>query len=258
MYQETPESRSGGHVTGRRDRLDKVLVHLAVGSRSEVGRVIRSGAVTVDEKVVRDPEFKFDPTRSIVTVDGVARPYRAFYHVLLNKPAGTVTSTSERDGTPVTSILPDLLKRPDWMPVGRLDKDTEGLLLLTTDGTLAHRLTHPKWKVAKTYEAHLIKPATSWDVAAFARGMKLEEAELQPAELTWQDDATRVRVVIAEGKYHQVKRMFGMRGNEVTYLRRVAFGAITLPADLPVGAARELSDVEISTLYGAGNKGASA
>src|SRR4051812_42346676 len=125
MYHEPDPKRSaspatGTHVTGRRDRLDKVLVHLAIGSRSEVGRVIKSGVVTVDGKVVRDPEFKFDPTKAPVTVNDQPRPYREFYHVLLNKPQGTVTSTSDRDGKPVVDVLPPLLKRPDWMPVGRL------------------------------------------------------------------------------------------------------------------------------------------
>jgi len=249
MYQESDPKRSGGHVTGRRDRLDKVLVHLAIGSRSEVGRTIKSGVVTVAGKVVRDPEFKFDPTSNLVTVDGQPKPYREFYHVILNKPPGTVTSTSDRDGTPVISILPTPLKRPDWMPVGRLDKDTTGLLVLTTDGTLAHRLTHPKWKVDKLYRATLAKPATSFDVAKFARGLRLDEALLEPAELTWTDDATRVQVKISEGKYHQVKRMFGVVGNEVTSLERLAFGPLGLPDDLPVGASRELTEDESRRLY---------
>jgi 16S rRNA pseudouridine516 synthase len=232
-----------------KERLDKVLAHLGLGSRKEIHRLARAGLVSVDGEVVRDAAFKFDPTRSRLEVDGEVVVYRAFFHLMLHKPAGYVTSTSDRDGQPVTALLREEWQRDDWMPVGRLDKDTEGLLLLTTDGELLHRLTHPRWKVGKRYYAELAFPATPADVEAFALGLELDDELLQPAELSLHADARKVELVIREGKYHQVKRMFAARGNHVTYLRRIAFGPLALPPDLTIGESRPLEPDEERRLY---------
>ncbi|WP_337867688.1 pseudouridine synthase [Meiothermus sp.] len=233
-----------------KERLDKVLGHLGVGTRKEIHRLARAGLITVDGEVITDSAFKFDPLQSRIEVDGEPLHYRAHFHLLLHKPAGYITSTKDRDGIPITALLPEEWTRDDWMPVGRLDKDTEGLLLLTTDGELLHRLTHPRWKVAKRYYAELAAPATPEDVAVFATGSIVLDGEaLQPAELRLGADPRKVELVIHEGRYHQVKRMFAARGNQVLYLRRVAFGLLELPHDLEPGALRELSPEEINALY---------
>lgn len=232
-----------------KERLDKVLAHLGLGSRKEIHRLARAGLVYIDGQLVRDAAFKFDPTLCRIEVNGEEVVYRAFFHLMLHKPAGYVTSTSDRDGQPVTALLPEKWQRDDWMPVGRLDKDTEGLLLLTTDGELLHRLTHPRWKVKKRYYAELASPATPADVEAFAAGLELEGEPLQPAELRLEADGRKVELVIREGKYHQVKRMFAARGNHVTYLRRIAFGPLTLPSDLAIGESRPLEADEERSLY---------
>lgn len=233
-----------------KERLDKVLAHLGLGSRKEIHRLARAGLVCIDGQIVRDAAFKFDPAQVRLEVDGEVVLYRAFFHLILHKPAGYVTSTSDRDGQPVTALLREEWQRDDWMPVGRLDKDTEGLLLLTTDGELLHRLTHPRWKVDKRYYAELASPATPADVEAFALGLELDGEPLQPAELSLHADPRKVELVIREGKYRQVRRMFAARGNHVTYLRRVAFGPLRLPESLEPGESRHLTPEEEQALYG--------
>lgn len=232
-----------------KERLDKVLAHLGLGSRKEIHKLARAGRITVDGEVITDAGFKLDPRRARIAVDGEEVFYREFFHVLLNKPAGYVTSTQDRDGPSVTHLLE--MVRDDWMPVGRLDKDTEGLLLITTDGELAHRLTHPRWKVPKRYYAELAEPATGADVEAFREGFELDGEPLQPAELMIYKNPRRVELILREGRYHQVKRMFAARGNRVVYLKRVAFGPLVLPEDLELGESRYLTAEEEHALYGA-------
>lgn len=232
-----------------KERLDKVLAHLGVGSRKEVARWARAGLITLNGAVMRDAAHKFDPNQTRIELEGRPLLYQSFFHVLLHKPAGYVTSTKDRDGQPVTALLQP--PRNDWMPVGRLDKDTEGLLLLTTDGELTHRLTHPRWKVSKRYYVELERPATPEDVAVFAEGLELEGEPLRPAELHLLPNPQQVELTLHEGRFHQVKRMFAARGNRVTYLRRVAFGPLELPPDLPPGASRPLSLEELEQLYAA-------
>ena len=234
-----------------KERLDKVLGHLGLGSRKEIDRLARAGFVSIDGQIITDSAFKFDPSQARIEVDGEEIVYRRFFHLILHKPAGYITSTRDRDGIPITALIPEPLQRPDWMPVGRLDKDTEGLLLLTTDGELNHRLTHPRWKVDKRYYAELAEAATQADVEAFAAGFELEGEMLQPADLFILSDPHKVELVIHEGKYHQVKRMFAARGNQVVYLKRTVFGPQTLSEDLPAGVARPLRAQEEHALYAA-------
>ncbi|ADD26963.1 pseudouridine synthase [Meiothermus ruber] len=232
------------------ERLDKVLGHLGVGSRKEIHRLARAGLITINGKIVADAGFKFDPSQAHIEVAGEPLVYQKFFYLLLNKPAGYITSTKDPSGTPITALLPEEFWRNDWMPVGRLDKDTEGLLLLTTDGELLHRLTHPRWKVTKRYYVELASPATPEDVAVFAAGtLELEGEPLQPAELYLGPDPRKVELVLREGRFHQVKRMFAARGNQVTYLKRLAFGPLQLPPNLPPGASRQLTPDEIKALY---------
>ena len=223
-------------------RLDKLLANAGIGSRREVSAIIRAGRVTVDGVIVTDTGAH---VAGDVAVDGTPVEARKHHHRLLNKPRGYVTSTVDHDGPAVTSLVEERA----WMPVGRLDMDTEGLLLLTTDGDLAHRLTHPKYKVDKTYAASLARPAKKADVTAFAEGLPWgDEDTLLPATLAWGDDPTQVTVVLREGRFHQVKRMFVARENEVLALTRVRFGPLAL-GELAVGEARLLTRDEERSLY---------
>lgn len=232
-----------------KERLDRVLVHLGIGTRKEIDKLARAGYITLDGRVVKDSSYKFDPTLTRIEIDGEEVVYKEFFHLILHKPAGYVTSTSDRDGTPITALVPPQLEHVEWMPIGRLDKDTEGLLLLTTDGELAHRLTHPRWKVAKRYYVELEEPATPEDVQAFAEGFELEGEPLQPAELILGKNPRKAELIIREGKYHQIKRMFAARGNRVAYLKRLSFGPLEIPKDLAVGEARTLTPDEEEQLY---------
>ncbi len=233
-----------------KERLDKVLGHLGVGSRKAIHRLAKAGRIRVDGQVVTDPAFKLDPRQVHLEVDGTPLAYQRHFYLLLHKPAGYLTSTQDPSGLPVTALLPPQWQRPDWMPVGRLDKDAEGLLLLTTDGELLHRLTHPRWKVAKRYYVELAAPATPADAIAFASGsLELDGKPLHPAELCIGPDAQRVELILREGRFHQIKRMFAARGNQVRYLRRVSFGPLELPPDLPPGACRPLLPQEVAALY---------
>lgn len=228
----------------RGERLDKVLARMGLGSRKEVAQLVRSGRVRVAGEVVRDPSYHL-PEGAPLELEGKPLKVRRHHHVLLHKPAGYVTS--RREGPSVYALLEGFPTR-DLSPVGRLDKDTEGLLLFTTDGELLHRLTHPRHKVEKRYLVHLERPATREDQEAFREGLVLEGTRLLPAELSWDQDPTRVELVLREGRFHQVKRMFQARGNRVLYLKRLSLGPLTL-GDLPVGQARYLSQEEEEALY---------
>jgi 16S rRNA pseudouridine516 synthase len=230
-------------------RLDRLLAAVGLGSRREVDAIVRRGRVTVDGIVERDGGRKVDPAAAIA-VDGELVRYRAHHHRLVNKPAGTVTSTVDRDGPSVLGVLADADRGRSWMPVGRLDVDTTGLLFLTTDGELAHRLTHPKWKVDKVYRARLSEAVTAEDVAAFAAGVALHDGDALPAVLEWTDDPLDVTVTLREGRFHQVKRMFAARANRVVALERVRFGPLAIDG-IAAGGARELTTEEQAALYAA-------
>lgn len=228
----------------RGERLDKVLARMGLGSRKEVAQLVRSGRVRVAGEVVRDPSHHL-PEGAPLELEGKPLKVRRHHHVLLHKPAGYVTS--RREGPSVYALLQGFPTR-DLSPVGRLDKDTEGLLLFTTDGELLHRLTHPRHKVAKRYRVHLLRPATAEDQRAFGEGLWLDGKRLLPAALRWEEDPTQVELTLWEGRFHQVKRMFAARGNRVVYLKRLALGPLLL-GDLPKGAARPLTEAEEEALY---------
>ncbi len=230
-------------------RLDKLLSNSGFGARSQVKRLIRKGHVTVNGEVVKDPAFHVDPERDEVLVDGEPVFYEENYYVVLNKPAGYVTSTKDRELT-VMELLSDLPRFERLFPVGRLDKDAEGLLLLTTDGELAHRLTHPKWKVPKKYYVVVEGKLTEEDVEPLRKGMELKDFKAKPAKvkiLKAGEEESEAEIEITEGKYHQVKRMFSAVGHPVKYLRRVEFGGLKL-GELSTGHYRHLTDEEVKKL----------
>lgn len=221
---------------------------MAVGSRREVKEIVRQRRVAVDGVVVTDPGLQVDPAEQAVTVDGTRLGYQKHFHVLLHKPGGVITATEDPRKQTVMDVLPPDLLRPDLFPVGRLDRDTEGLLLLTTDGELGHRLLSPKWHVDKRYFVRTERELEPSDVPAFAGGLTLEDGyECMPARLEVLAP-TEAIVTIQEGKYHQVKRMFGVRGKPVIYLKRLSMGPLDL-GDLPLGQARPLTPEEAAVLY---------
>lgn len=231
------------------ERLDKLLAGTGKWSRREVKALVRQGLVRVDGRLAACAEDKLDPAAAIITVAGETISLCRFTYVMLHKPAGVLTATEDRKQPTVLDLLPPELRRIGLAPVGRLDKDTEGLLLLTNDGELAHRLLSPKYHVDKRYLARVDGELSAADAEAFARGMTLGGGlECLPAGLEVLPDRVCI-VTLREGKFHQVKRMLAARGAPVLYLKRLSMGPLTLDDSLAAGAYRLLRAEEISALY---------
>lgn len=234
-------------------RLDKYLADMGEGTRQEVKKYIRRGSVTVNGELVRSPERKVDE-RDQVCLDGRKVSYAAEEYFMLNKPAGVVSATEDKRDRTVLDLIREK-KRKDLFPVGRLDKDTEGLLLITNDGALSHRLLSPRHHVDKTYYVEVQGYVTEETRAAFQRGVNIgtEEESLvtMPARLEILEagqSLSRVRLTIREGKFHQVKRMFLSQGMEVSYLKRESMGSLRLDDSLAPGEYRPLTEHEIKRL----------
>lgn len=231
------------------ERLDKLLAGTGRWSRREVKALVRQGLVRVDGRLAASAEDKLDPAAAIITVAGETISLCRFTYVMLHKPAGVLTATEDRKQPTVLDLLPPELRRIGLAPVGRLDKDTEGLLLLTNDGELAHRLLSPKYHVDKRYLARVDGELSATDAEAFACGMTLGDGlECLPAGLEVLPDRVCI-VTLREGKFHQVKRMLAARGAPVLYLKRLSMGPLTLDDSLAAGAYRLLRAEEISALY---------
>lgn len=230
------------------NRLDKLLSDSGRFTRSEARALIRGGHVTVGGAVVKKPEEKYDAETAQVRVDGETITCTAFRYLMLYKPAGVLSATEDPRQRTVLDLLPAELRKLRLFPVGRLDKDTTGLLLLTNDGDFAHRVISPKKHVPKVYLAALDGPLTSDDVAAFEDGILLDDGtKLLPAYLD-RPEPNVGRVTVYEGKYHQVKRMFAARGKLVTHLHREAIGALRLDEALEAGEFRELRPDEVKAV----------
>lgn len=231
------------------ERLDKLLAGTGKWSRREVKALVRQGLVRVDGRLAASAEDKLDPAAAIITVAGETVALHRFTYVMLHKPAGVLTATEDRKQPAVLDLLPPELRRIGLAPVGRLDKDTEGLLLLTNDGELAHRLLSPKYHVDKRYLARVDGELSAADAEAFARGMTLGDGlECLPAGLELLPGRACI-VTLREGKFHQVKRMLAARGAPVLYLKRLSMGPLVLEDSLAAGAYRLLRAEEISALY---------
>lgn len=231
------------------ERLDKLLAGTGKWSRREVKALVRQGLVRVDGRLAASAEDKLDPAAAIITVAGETISLCRFTYVMLHKPAGVLTATEDRKQPTILDLLPPELRRIGLAPVGRLDKDTEGLLLLTNDGELAHRLLSPKYHVDKRYLARVDGELSAADTEAFARGMTLGDGlECLPAGLEVLPDRVCI-VTLREGKFHQVKRMLAARGAPVLYLKRLSMGPLTLDDSLAAGAYRLLRAEEILALY---------
>ena len=227
-------------------RLDALLSRLGVGSRSEAQRLIRSGAVTVEGRVTRQPAESVTPG-AVLRVAGRALDSRVERTLMLNKPAGVLTAARDPKAPTVMGLLPPVYLSLNCMPVGRLDKDTTGLLLFTTDGELAHRLISPKREIEKVYTAETDSPLTLADVAAFTEGVPLSDFTAKPARLEILDERV-ARITVTEGKYHQVRRMLAARGHQTLSLRRESVGPLSLDPALAPGDMRELTPEELQTL----------
>lgn len=237
-------------------RLDKLLGHMGCGTRSEIKKWAKSGLILVNGAVVKDSGQQVDPDRDSIVLDGEEIHYREFVYIMLHKPPGVISATEDTRERTVVDLLPNDLQVFDPFPVGRLDKDTEGLLLLTNDGKLAHDLLSPRKHVPKTYYARIKGNVTETDIAAFQQGVTLDDGYLtQPAKLVIlqvneEEDGvySQIEVTITEGKFHQVKRMFESVGKQVVYLKRLTMGSLALDPALELGAWRELSGSELAGL----------
>lgn len=235
-------------------RLDKYLADAGIGTRTEVKCYIKKGFVTINKTVAKKPDIKINPDTDEIFFQNEPIHLSEFEYYLLNKPAGYVSATKDNTAPTVLSLIDSV--RKDLFPVGRLDKDTEGLLLITNDGALSHRLLSPKRHVDKTYYAELEGIIALEDIAAFEQGLEIGDEDLavaMPAKLTiLETDLDKLTstalVTIQEGKFHQVKRMFQAVGKKVTYLKRTSFGPIALPEDLALGQYRNLTDEELEML----------
>ena len=223
--------------------------------RSGAARLVRTGRVTVDGSPARDSGLAVDPEAAEVRLDGRLLEWKPVRTVMLNKPPGVLTAARDPKQPTVLDLLPPLYRAMGCMPAGRLDKDTEGLLILTSDGQLAHRLISPKKEVGKLYEARVDGPLSEADVSAFAAGLQIRDADgsfvAKPAVLRILRSGpgeSLARVRVTEGKYHQVRRMFASRGRRVTALRRLAVGSLWLDGALGPGQWRELTPEEVRLL----------
>lgn len=229
------------------ERLDKFLCDSGAGTRSQVKQLLKAGRVSVDGKPEKDPGRKIDPAVNAVLLDGSAMGGYARRVVMMNKPMGYVTATEDAKEKTVMELLPEQMRHWNLKPIGRLDKQTEGLLLFTNDGDLLHRLISPKKEVPKVYYARHEGQGTAKDAAAFAAGLTLRDGTVcLPARLEPLGPGES-RITVCEGKYHQVRRMMASRGLTVIYLERIREGTLTLEG-LPRGQTRVLTEQELASL----------
>ena len=229
-------------------RLDKYLTNQGIGSRSQVKELIKSKKVFVNNVLENKPERHIDENNDIVSLDGVNLEYNKFYYYMLNKPPGVLTAVKDNNYKTVMDIM-DVTPKEGLFPVGRLDKDTEGLLLITNDGELSHNLLSPKKHVNKTYYVELNGELIDSDIDLFAKGLDIGEKNItKPAKLEILSGRNRAYITITEGKYHQVKRMFQAIGLTVTFLKRISMDSLILDKNLKSGGYRKLTEEEISNL----------
>lgn len=230
------------------ERLDKVIANRGVASRREVKALVRQGRVLVDGVPAAAPDMKVAAETAVITVDGMTLGCERYIYLLLHKPAGVLTATEDKRQPTVLDLIPQEWRRRDLAPVGRLDKDTEGLLLLTDDGELTHRLLSPKYHVDKVYYARVEGVPDEQDAAAFAEGLLLGDGlQCLPAKLEPLGGGECL-VTLREGKFHQVKRMLASRGKPVQYLKRLAMGPLRLEPELAAGQCRLLTEEELFAL----------
>lgn len=232
-------------------RIDKLLANIGYGTRKEVKKMLKTGAVLVNEHAVKDAKAHVDPIKDRVTVHGELVEYKEFIYLMMNKPPGVISATEDNFQETVIDLLSAEHAAYEPFPVGRLDKDTEGLLLITNDGKLTHKLLSPKKHVPKLYFAVIEGMVTEKDIAAFRNGVTFDDGYLtKPAELQIlkSGETSEIEISIMEGKFHQVKRMFEAVGKRVNYLKRISMGSLELDEELELGTYRELTVDELEGL----------
>ncbi|MFQ3542443.1 pseudouridine synthase [Halobacillus rhizosphaerae] len=239
-------------------RIDKLLANMGYGTRKEVKTMLKGGSVRVNGNVEKNGKTHVDPENDQITLLGEVIEYREYIYLMMNKPGDLVSATEDANDMTVVDILQpeDQVFKP--FPVGRLDKDTEGLLLITNDGKLSHQLTSPKKDVGKTYFARIDGKVEEEDIARFSEGVELDDGYVtRPASLTIlsSDTISEIELTITEGKFHQVKRMFESVDKKVTYLKRIKMGELELDSSLELGEYRELQDEELKYLFSITNSG---
>lgn len=235
----------------RKMRLDKMLCHMGIASRRELKDLIRAATVKIDGERARSGSEQVDIDTQVVTFRNVEVVYKEHVYLMLNKPAGYLSATEDGRGETVIDLIGPDYNFFELFPVGRLDKDTEGLLVLTNDGKAAHDLLSPKKHVPKTYYADIIGKVTQADGERFKEGVVLDDYKTMPADLVIlesNEETSKILLTIYEGKFHQVKRMFEIVGKKVAYLKRIQMGQLKLDEALPLGSYRELTDKELEAL----------
>lgn len=233
------------------DRIDKILVSQGIGSRREVQKRIKSGEVTVNGEIIRKPEFKANAENDKIAVLGKVLNYSEHIYIMMNKPAGVVSASQDNHDKTVIDILPDEYKRKGLFPAGRLDKDTEGLLIITDDGDFAHRMLSPKKHVDKRYIARLDGEITEKIIQKFKQGIIFADGtKCLPAKLEiYNNDKKTGLVTICEGKFHQVKKMFISCGLNVVHLQRISIGDLYLDGNLPIGGCKLLTNLDKKLIF---------
>ncbi|WP_202708961.1 pseudouridine synthase [Sporosalibacterium faouarense] len=237
----------------KKERLDKVLSNMGYGSRKDVKGYIKQGLVTVDGEVVKSNSVKVDPYEAEIIIDGNTVEYREYIYLMMNKPDGVVSSTDDPRDTTVIDLIEEGYRIFEPFPIGRLDKDTEGLLIISNDGKLAHNLLSPKKHVEKTYYVEVDGRVGENDINTMSEGVIIDgDYKTMPAklEILESNNISKVYLTIKEGKFHQVKRMFEAVDKSVIYLKRIAMGNLELDEDLNLGEYRELEEFEIELLKG--------
>lgn len=228
-------------------RLDKLLAHAGFGSRKDVKTLIKNNHVCVDDKVIKDGSIHVDPMSQHIQVDDQTVDYKKYIYLLMNKTKGIISATTDAKNKTVIDVLPEKWRKLDLFPVGRLDKNTEGLILITNDGEIAHYLTSPKYDVKKTYYAKIKGKVTEEDIHIFNQGVVLDDGYKTKSanmKIMKSDTISEIELTITEGKFHQVKRMFISVGKKVIYLKRIQMGAFTLEDTLKPGEIREVNSNE--------------
>lgn len=229
------------------DRIDKIIASQGLYSRSDVKYLVSRKRVAIDGEVVRSSSQKADPEKNVITIDGKPLTVKKQIYLMLHKPKGYVSATEDKEHQTVLALVPPEWKGRDLFPAGRLDKDTTGLMIITDDGVLAHNILSPRKHVQKVYGVELDIPVTEEMQKGFAAGVELNDGVCKEAELVITGEKT-AEVTLKEGRYHQIKRMFGCYGAKVVELHRIAMGDLYLPDDLAEGECRELTEEELKKL----------
>ena len=230
------------------ERLDKILSSFYSLSRADTKKIMKKQCVRVNGKVVKSLDERVDPDKDEITVDGKKIVFKKYIYIMVNKPEGVISASNDTKDRTVVDLVPDELYRDGLFPAGRLDKDTTGFVLLTDDGDFAHRILSPKNHIEKTYHALLERPLTEKDIEHFLSGVELKDGTLCLEAKVRMLEGNTAEVIIHEGKYHQVKRMFAALGNKVLALRRVKMGNLELDPSLGDGECRELTQEELKLI----------